>query len=170
MNIWNQEYTPLFLLVISYCFVLAMIDILIHFLTRFLQRFMTFTGLWRPHFNGSSFGTPFLREPDEPTHLDWFQYFHRASHWWCGISSRLSGTMAGYVFPWWLHQMETFSALPTLCTGNSPVNSTHKGQWRGTLMFSLICWINGWVSNHKAGDLRRHRDHQSQWSNSERYW
>ena len=26
----------------------------------------------------------------------------------------------------------------------SPVNSTHKGQWRGTLMFSLICaWING---------------------------
>ena len=28
----------------------------------------------------------------------------------------------------------------------SPVNSPHKGQWRGTLMFSLICaWINGWV-------------------------
>ena len=26
----------------------------------------------------------------------------------------------------------------------SPVNSPHKGQWRGTLMFSLICaWING---------------------------
>ena len=28
----------------------------------------------------------------------------------------------------------------------SPVNSPHKGQWRGALMFSLICaWINGWV-------------------------
>ena len=28
----------------------------------------------------------------------------------------------------------------------SPVNSTHKGQWRGALMFSLICvWINDWV-------------------------
>ena len=26
----------------------------------------------------------------------------------------------------------------------SPVNSLHKGQWRGALMFSLICaWING---------------------------
>ena len=26
----------------------------------------------------------------------------------------------------------------------SPVNSTHKGQWRGALMFSLICaWLNG---------------------------
>ena len=42
----------------------------------------------------------------------------------------------------------------------SPVNSTHKGQWRGALMFSLICaWINGWVNNCKAGDLRRHRAH-----------
>ena len=39
----------------------------------------------------------------------------------------------------------------------SPVNSPHKGQWRGALMFSLICdWINSWVNNHKAGDLRRH--------------
>ena len=27
----------------------------------------------------------------------------------------------------------------------SPVNSPHKGQWHGALMFSLICfWINGW--------------------------
>ena len=26
----------------------------------------------------------------------------------------------------------------------SPVNSPHKGQWRGALMFSLICaWVNG---------------------------
>ena len=41
-----------------------------------------------------------------------------------------------------------------------PVNSPHKGQWRGALMFSLICdWINGWVSNREAGDLRRHRTH-----------
>ena len=34
----------------------------------------------------------------------------------------------------------------------SPVNSPHKGQWRGALMFSLICaWINNWVNNSKAG-------------------
>ena len=27
-------------------------------------------------------------------------------------------------------------------------------------MFYLICiWINGWVNNHEAGDLRRHRGH-----------
>ena len=42
----------------------------------------------------------------------------------------------------------------------SPVNSLHKGQWRGALMFSLICvWINDWVNNREAGDLRRYRAH-----------
>ena len=42
----------------------------------------------------------------------------------------------------------------------SLVNSPHKGQWRGALMFSLICaWINRWVNNREAGDLRRHRFH-----------
>ena len=36
----------------------------------------------------------------------------------------------------------------------------HKGQWRRALMFSLICpWINSWVNNHEAGDLKRHRFH-----------
>ena len=35
-----------------------------------------------------------------------------------------------------------------------------KGQWRGALMFSLICvWINGWVNNREAGDWRRNRVH-----------
>ena len=44
--------------------------------------------------------------------------------------------------------------------GIHPVNSPHKGQWRGALIFSLICvWINGWVNNRTAGDLRRHRAH-----------
>ena len=42
----------------------------------------------------------------------------------------------------------------------SPVNSPHKGQWHGALMFSLICaWINDWVNNREAGDLRPHRAH-----------
>ena len=36
------------------------------------------------------------------------------------------------------------------------VNSPHKGQWRGALMFSLICvWSNGWANNREAGDFRR---------------
>ena len=42
----------------------------------------------------------------------------------------------------------------------SPVNSPHKGQWRGALIFSLIwAWINGWVNTRDAGDLRGHRTH-----------
>ena len=42
----------------------------------------------------------------------------------------------------------------------SPVNSLHKGQWRRTLMFSLICtWINDWVNNGQAGDFRCSRTH-----------
>ena len=42
----------------------------------------------------------------------------------------------------------------------SPVNSPHKGQWRGALMFSLICTrTNGWVNKDEAGDLRRRRAH-----------
>ena len=49
-----------------------------------------------------------------------------------------------------------------LCAGNSPVTGEfpHKGQWRGALMFSLICaWTNGWANNRYAGDLRRPRAH-----------
>ena len=78
-------------------------------------------------------------------------------HW--SLPQEVQGNMAA---SWWRHQMETFSALLALCAGISPVlvNSPHKGQWRGTLMFSLICaWINDWANNREAGDLRRHRDH-----------
>ena len=40
-----------------------------------------------------------------------------------------------------------------------PVNSPNKDQWRGALMFSLICvWLNGGVKR-EAGDLRRYSAH-----------
>ena len=63
---------------------------------------------------------------------------------------------------WWRHQMETFPRYWPFVRGphRSPANSPHKGQWRGALMFSLICaWTNGWANNQDAGDLRRHRAH-----------
>ena len=42
----------------------------------------------------------------------------------------------------------------------SPVDSPYKGQWRGALMFSLICaWTNVWANNRDAGDLGRHCAH-----------
>ena len=60
--------------------------------------------------------------------------------------------------------METFSVLLAISAGNSPVpvpgEFPHKGQWRGALMFTLICArINGCVNNREAGDLRRYRTH-----------
>ena len=55
-----------------------------------------------------------------------------------------------------------FRVIDHLCwrIHRSLVNSPHKGQWRGALMFSLISTrINGWGNNDEAGDLRRHRAH-----------
>ena len=49
---------------------------------------------------------------------------------------------------WWRHQMETFPRYWPFVWGihRSPVNSPHKGQWGGALMFSCICArINGWI-------------------------
>ena len=57
---------------------------------------------------------------------------------------------------------ENKSALLALCVGNSPVTGEfpHKCQWRGALVFSLICvWINSWINNREAGDLRCYRAH-----------
>ena len=64
--------------------------------------------------------------------------------------------------PWWRHQMETFSRYWPFVRGihRSPVNSLHKGQWRGALVFSFMCArISGSVNNRDAGDLRCHGAH-----------
>ena len=79
--------------------------------------------------------------------------------WWIPCLQQRHGKIP---YIWWRHQMETFSALLALYAGNSsvPANSPHKGQWRGALMFSLICaWSNSWANNGDTGDLRRHRAH-----------
>ena len=47
---------------------------------------------------------------------------------------------------WWRHQWKHFLRYWPVVQGihQSPVKSPHKGQWRGALIFSLICaWING---------------------------
>ena len=72
-----------------------------------------------------------------------FKYFSTASYSSCGT----------LFLSWWRHQMETFSALLALCAGNSPVpvNSPHKDQWRGAVMFSLICARNKRLSKQPWG-------------------
>ena len=60
---------------------------------------------------------------------------------------------------WWRHQTKTFSTLLALCGGNSPVTGEFSSQRPVTQSFdaSLICsWINGWLNNREAGDLRRY--------------
>ena len=67
---------------------------------------------------------------------------HKADQWFSGITWTIFYNIQVHVpIAWWRHQMETFSALLALCEGNhrSPVDSPHKGQWRGALMLSLIC-------------------------------
>ena len=77
----------------------------------------------------------------------------------CATEHHMKTSWHGIDFcTWWRHQMETFSALLPYCAGNSPV--PRKRQWRGALMYSLICaWTNSWVNIRDAGNLRRHRAH-----------
>ena len=79
-----------------------------------------------------------------------------------GISSTGSCNIHLGAISWWRHQMETFSTLLAHCAGNSPVTGEFPSQRPVTrnFQFSLICtWINDWVNNREAGDLRRHRIH-----------
>ena len=69
-------------------------------------------------------------------------------------------------YPWWRHQMETFSALLALCVGNSPVSGEFPTQRPVTrsfdVFFLFVClflggggiwaWINAWANNREAGD------------------
>ena len=107
-------------------------------------------GLWQPcsSWNLNRLGYVVYTRPSSqrcvPTSVD---------RWWVSV---------GYWSPMMTSSKGSFSALLALCVGihRSLVNSPHKGQWRGALMFSLICaWINAWVDNRDAGELRRHRAH-----------
>ena len=80
----------------------------------------------------------------------------------CPYSHRWAMGCLLWKLSWWLHQMEHFPRNWPFVRGihRSQVNSPHKGQWRGALMFSLICvWILDWVNNREAGDLRRYHAH-----------
>ena len=69
-----------------------------------------------------------------------------------GITSFARNNSHGIHFQWWRHQLETID--------RSPVDSPHDDQWRGALMFSVICaWTSGWANNRDSCDFRRHRAH-----------
>ena len=57
---------------------------------------------------------------------------------------------------------KTFSTLLAICVGNSLITGKFPAQRPVTRSFDVffICaWINGWVNNGEAGDLRHHRTH-----------
>ena len=77
------------------------------------------------------------------------------------------------ILPWWRHQMETFSALLALCgIYRSPVNSPHKGQWRGALIFFFDLRLNkrlskqswGWWFETPPCSLWRHCNDAGKWT------
>ena len=97
---------------------------------------------------------------------------HYLNQCWSSLPTHICGTRAGWVdiLPdadilyvhddviKWKHFPRYWSSVRGI--HRSPVNSPHKGQWRGALMFSLICtWIKAWANNGEAGDLRSHRAH-----------
>ena len=71
------------------------------------------------------------------------------------------------IWPYVTKSMTSVTIMMTSSNGNifrvagplcGEFTGHRKGQWRGALMFSLICaWIKGWVNNCEAGDLRPHR-------------
>ena len=67
---------------------------------------------------------------------------------------------------WWRHQMETFSALPALCAGNSPVPGEFPAQRTVTRSFDVFFDLRlnkrlskqswGWWFETQSGWLWRH--------------
>ena len=56
--------------------------------------------------------------------------------------------------------METFFALLAICAGNSPDTgelTAQKPVTRSLMVFFIHAWINVWINNREAGDLRSHR-------------
>ena len=102
-----------------------------------------FISFIKTHFYGGALTSHFMEDHSSPTSI--FPVLMMTSS--NGNTFRVTGFWAG------IHRW-------LLGIHRSPVNSPHTDQWRGALIFSLICaWTNGWVNNHDAGDFRRHRAH-----------
>ena len=86
-------------------------------------------------------------------------------HWWPMLSCLASGEkghkklapLFSGVNPksmaWWRHQMETFSAVLALCTGNSPITGEFPAQRPVTRSFDVFVdlRLNKWLSKQSWG-------------------
>ena len=104
----------------------------------------------------------YVRINTEYIYIDIYIACISADSYWMGYKEHMTGVTMNY---YWIHDDVIWKHFPRYWPfvggiHRSPVNSPHKGQWRGALVFSMICaWINGQVNNREAGDLRRHPTH-----------
>ena len=97
----------------------------------------------------------------KPKLLQWNLY--KTTTEFCGLSVvENKPSQANHEISWRRHQMETFSVLLTICTGNSSVKCEFPTQrpvtWSFDVFFDLR--LNKWLSKQSwCCDLRRHRGH-----------
>ena len=60
------------------------------------------------------------------------------SQWWHANSFTTTAKSFRADRPWWRHQMETFSALVTICAGNSPISGEFPAQRPVTRSFDVF--------------------------------
>ena len=64
-----------------------------------------------------------------------------------------------YFYSWWRHQMETFSALLSICAENSPVPGEFPSQRPVTRSFDVFFLSNGFIKSRSATISRRNLYH-----------
>ena len=84
----------------------------------------------------------------------------------CCHENLIGGLRARKIRIWWRHQMETFSALLTLCAGNSPVTGEFPSQRPVTRWFDVLFDLRmnkrlskqswGWWFETQSWSLWRH--------------
>ena len=108
----------------------------------------------------------FMYKPCSPKSLDSPYHKDYVCLWYRRLCVRENTTRTTTFFTWSpkrhddVTKRKHFRVTGHLCGEFPGRRWIHEGQWRGALMFSLICaWMKCWVNNREAEDLRRHRTH-----------
>ena len=134
-----------------------------------IPRFVTILSRWRMKWNDSRFIDPFWGDTTGRFPLTYLRFclcffIIIKCHIICYIL-RTYLTVVNTAYVWWHNDVIKRKHFPRYWPfvrgiHRWPVNSPHKGQWCGALMFSLICaWTDDRVNNRDAGDFRLNRAH-----------
>ena len=112
---------------------------------------------------------------NKPVEINYRLLSHLHHTWFIAHNTRKTHVFFNWYCWNWLHILKPHWPFVRRIH-RSPVDSPHKGQQRGALIFSLICaWTNGWANNWDVCDLRRHRAHYDvtvmlRWVRHGAYW